>query len=100
MVGGLAHLPGRLYCNPGRAHRLPTGRHPTVAARAVQTQFVQVVCSDLFTWGDQSEGIQKDPSAQNDYFCIRLARVIDVLCAVTAATPVNGPFRVNITDAL
>ena len=66
-VGRLARLPRRVPCNPREVDRFPTRARPAVAARPVQTQFVQVVCRDLFAWGDLSERVEKDPLPQNDH---------------------------------
>lgn len=66
----------------------------------VGVQFVEIVRCDLFAGSDFSEGVNKDPLFKNNHGRVRLARMIDVLGAVAASASINGPIRIDITDAL
>lgn len=63
-VRRLARLLRRAPINPCEADRFPTRVRPALAARPFQTEFVQVVSSDLFAWSDLSERVEKDPLLQ------------------------------------
>src|SRR5260370_42559355 len=99
-IGCLAGLLSRHLGNCRQDCCFLTSGRAASTPRLVEAEFVKVVCCDLFAGSDLSEGVNEDPLFRNDHVRVRLARMIDGLGAGAAPASVNGPFSINITDAL
>lgn len=64
----------------------------------VRMQCGFVVDRDLFAWFDVAQGDEENVIVENLHKCVRHARVVDVVSAVAATTPVQTPATIHLTD--
>lgn len=76
-----------------------TGRRPAVTALRIGMQRLFIVHGYLFAGTNIAEREEYYVSIDSPHKSIRFARMIDVMGAVAAATAINAPDAVDITDA-
>jgi len=72
-------------------YRSPTGLRSAEATLAVRVQRHFVVNRDLFAGMDVAQGVELDVAVDDFHVTVWLARMVDVVRAVTAATPIQTP---------
>jgi hypothetical protein len=80
-------------------NRTPAGFCAAVAAFGVGMKGGFVVNGNLFAGRDVTQGVELDVAVENFHEAVGLARVIDVVSAVAAATPVQTPLGIYRADA-
>jgi len=70
-----------------------------MATLTVRVQRVFIVDRDLFARLNVAQGEEQHVTMERFHVSVRRARVIDVVRAVAAATAVQAPTAINVTDA-